>query len=295
MSSKTRKKCKPEFDVDADVDVMGSLEYIYLVQNIMSNSEDGHKICKIGKTTRLHNRFIGYPAGTRLYLIKRVKNCNFVEDEIKRLFGKYFTHELKYGIEYYSGDVDLMIDCIEKIIATSDQEVEDHDTLIRIRSYYKDRVVIAIGKHDMFDDDSDDSDDVEDVEDDEDDVEDDDIEDDSDDDIVNVKKKKSASRFVCQSCDKSFTTNQSLIYHTKNEACKINNYFCKHCEKGFTLENSMYRHAKYNCKIKKEKDEKDKHVRKRLLRSKEKVKMSNEKVKEARKRIRQLEQQLKKE
>lgn len=44
-----------------------------------------------------------------------------------------------------------MIECIEKIIEASDQEIEDKEVRARIRSYYRNKIIMAIGKYDTFD------------------------------------------------------------------------------------------------------------------------------------------------
>lgn len=262
------KTVKDEIDVD---DVTESFEYVYLIQTIMFKNNKGHRICKFGKTSRLHTRFNGYPEGTRIYFIKRVKNCGFVEDEIKRLFKKYFISEPTYGREYFSGEVGKMIECIEKIIEASDQEIEDKEVRARIRSYYRNKIIMAIGKHDTFDDPYFDDESMDEI-----------IEEDAGKNIVDndpllenetldqdstgyveetkvteseiVKKKKNISNTSCDKCNKVFATSKGLTYHKEHNSCKVCNHNCRYCAKKFTSANSMYRHMRDNCQVKKQQD-----------------------------------------
>jgi hypothetical protein len=130
------------------VDYVGeSFEHIYLVQTTKHKNESTDSvICKFGKTSQLHNRFKSYPRGTIVHLVKRVKNCGYVEDQLKLWFPKNFVQERGYGIEYFSGKVSDMIECINKIIMLSNQELEDENIPARIRTYYKGTNEIAIGK-----------------------------------------------------------------------------------------------------------------------------------------------------
>lgn len=269
----SKKDIKDEIYVD---DVIESFEYVYLVQTAIIKNNHGHQIYKFGKTSRLHTRFNRYPKGTQIYLLKRVKNCGFVEDEIKRLFGKYFTQELSHGYEYFSGDVKKMIDCIEKIIKASNQEVEDTDIKTKIRSYYRDRIIMAVGKHDAYEDPCFDAVDDNNI------IKADAIESETEsggggcvNDVENietpviVKKKKNITDFVCDKCGKIFKSNQALKYHTENKSCQKHDYKynCEYCRKGFTTDSSMYRHRKYSCgeKNKITMKEEDKEIFERLL------------------------------
>lgn len=56
------------------------------------------------------------------------------------------------------------------------------------------------------------------------------------------------SDFVCDNCDKTFTTKQSMMYHVRQEVCKKDNgNACKFCGKQYAHKSGVYRHqAKCN-------------------------------------------------
>ena len=67
-----------------------------------------------------------------------------------------------------------------------------------------------------------------------------------------VSKMKSVG-FICEKCNKTFSTNGNLKYHVDKNSCKIMPRIkCKRCDKIFTTNTSMYRHMRNICKIKKE-------------------------------------------
>lgn len=143
VEHKAAKEENPDINVD---DVSEEFEHVYLVRTIFEKNDEGKYIYKYGKTTRLHNRFNSYPVGTIVYLVKRVYNCHYVEGEIKRLFNKYFVHEEKHGYEYFSGNVDKMIECINKIIKKTGQLAPDETIIPRLKVYYRNRISIKIEK-----------------------------------------------------------------------------------------------------------------------------------------------------
>jgi hypothetical protein len=134
---------KKELKIDVD-DIVENFEHIYLLQ-INYPKSPRIAIYKYGKTTRLHNRFNSYPVDSKIYLVRRVKNCHYVENEIERLFKKYFVHEKTCGREYFSGDCKKLIECIEKVIEKTNQHMDDDMIETRLRAYYKGKFKICIG------------------------------------------------------------------------------------------------------------------------------------------------------
>ena len=56
--------------------------------------------------------------------------------------------------------------------------------------------------------------------------------------------------FTCDSCDKHFTTKQSLQYHAKNKVChRIEEYPCKYCDKSYMTQQSLSLHQRKRCSL----------------------------------------------
>lgn len=100
--------------------------------------------------------------------------------------------------------------------------------------------------------------------------------------------------FVCEKCEKQFTTKQSLTYHIDKKACKMINYHCKYCGNGFTLENSMYRHIKHVCKVKKQQDDEKNQIYEKLLKLEEDNKKMQQKFSSETEKLKAEVKQLKK-
>lgn len=287
IKAKSIKTVKDTNDDEIDYECMtDSFEYVYLIQTVLfQNEETGHRICKIGKTVKLHNRFKSYPKNSRVYLIKRVKNCTFVESEIKRVFPTYFTQASEHGIEYFYGDVGKMIKCIEKITKASNQELEDKNIGPRVNNYYNGHIVVALGKHDEYTDPYF--------------VEDKD--DDSVDDSINTlnissndSSKKGKAVHICLKCNKSFTRKETLDNHVAKNACKKYTHFCEFCDKGFTTDTSMYRHVRTACKVKQEGDLAKNKIYEQLLLMKEQMKEITEENAKMKDKYKQLTHEIKK-
>ena len=56
-----------------------------------------------------------------------------------------------------------------------------------------------------------------------------------------------------------------------NDTDDENIFYCPYCSKNFSSKGTMTRHIKYNCKIKKEKDEERENIFKMLLKKDEQI------------------------
>lgn len=85
-----------------------ALQYIYLIQprEFALRNEQTYKI---GKTIQNpNNRLSSYPPESEIRLVADVKNCHLMERRIINKFKQLFTHKTRYGLEYFSGDIDMM-------------------------------------------------------------------------------------------------------------------------------------------------------------------------------------------
>lgn len=63
-----------------------------------------------------------------------------------------------------------------------------------------------------------------------------------------TKAKKIEKIFSCEKCSKSFTSQNGLNYHTRNNVCEtMGKYICQYCDKHLSSSYSLYRHKK-TCK-----------------------------------------------
>jgi hypothetical protein len=71
---------------------------------------------KIGKTTRHPDkRMREYPNGSEVIIILRVSDCSIVEGLLKSKFKELYTQERLYGVEYFSGDINNMVETFTSI------------------------------------------------------------------------------------------------------------------------------------------------------------------------------------
>ena len=77
--------------------------------------------------------------------------------------------------------------------------------------------------------------------------------------------------FICDNCERGFTTKYGLNSHVTHNACKTYTHHCKYCEKGFTTETSMYRHVRLSCAVKKKDDEDKNTIYEKLVELQQKV------------------------
>lgn len=100
-----------------------------------------------------------YPRDSIIYLVRRVSNCHYVEDEMKKSFKRYFTQQGRYSSEYFKGSVTEMAQCIDQLIDKLGQSVEEEGIAEKLNKYYSDRHRINIDNVvDVTEDDSDSSD-----------------------------------------------------------------------------------------------------------------------------------------
>lgn len=94
-----------------------SSEYVYIVRprEFIRLEEETYKI---GKTTQSPNsRLAGYPKGSEVLAFVRVNDCSSIETIIKERFIEIFTQRKEYGVEYFTGDIDRMLEAFMNIIS----------------------------------------------------------------------------------------------------------------------------------------------------------------------------------
>jgi hypothetical protein len=222
-------------------------EYVYLVQ---PSEFKGTKVFKPGKTVSVHSRLGNYGPGTVVFLLYRVTDCEVVETEILERFSNQFT--LEKGQEYYSGDLIQMIEVIDNIVSELDQKLDDDEPDSLLRRYYKNRItycsdpekfIINCEENLIKKEENTESDD---------DVQDGKNSDNDDGFDLLENKTKNKKKFLCDICEKSFSSKQRVDYHMKRQICVDKNIQCDHCFGRFLSNSAMYRHIRENCKVKKE-------------------------------------------
>ena len=131
--------------MEFEFDTSERCNYIYLI-HLEKFEKLNLPIYKFGKTYRLNNRFKEYPRNGVIYYVCRVKDCLYVEDEIKKAFIKYFVHKKEYGYEYFEGQLSKMIKCIDALIDHLDQRVDDNNLVGKMKKYYSKFHRIKIGE-----------------------------------------------------------------------------------------------------------------------------------------------------
>jgi hypothetical protein len=91
------------------------------------------------------------------------------------------------------------------------------------------------------------------------------------------KKIIAVPSFICNTCDRAFSTQQNLNYHINHNACRITNFACKYCKKQFTAYSNMHRHVKTTCKEKKKTDKIKEDILQKLMKDQEKINKEREK------------------
>lgn len=71
--------------------------------------------------------------------------------------------------------------------------------------------------------------------------------------------------YLCDNCNKTFTTKQSLNYHKTKQVCVVKVHKCRYCTNVFASKSTMYRHMRNSCKIKKQTDEEKDGIYKQLI------------------------------
>lgn len=87
------------------------MEHIYLIHEREFITTNKH-IYKIGRSTNISNRMLNYPKGSNILLILHVSNCTLLEKLIKKEFNDKYILRKEYGLEYYEGNKDDMINDI---------------------------------------------------------------------------------------------------------------------------------------------------------------------------------------
>jgi len=99
--------------------------YIYLIREreFIRLNEQTYKFGKTKQEPR--KRFYGYGPGMEQILVRKVINCDSIENKIKKEFRLKFEQKRNYGTEYFNGNKNEMIKVINRII---DQEEKDSIT-----------------------------------------------------------------------------------------------------------------------------------------------------------------------
>ena len=93
--------------------------------------------------------------------------------------------------------------------------------------------------------------------------------------------------FICDNCNKQFTTKQSMNRHIDNNTCKNKDFECKYCNKYYSSASTMYRHIRTTCKIKKNMDNEKSRIYKKLLEVEKNNKVLLEKINKMEKQLKQ--------
>lgn len=97
-------------------------EYIYLVR-LREFANKHEPTYKIGRTTRnVHTRINEYSLDTEVFVMLLVNDCVQIEHDIIKLFDNVFVKRKDLGLEYYSGDVNLMRDIIIALIQIDEKK-----------------------------------------------------------------------------------------------------------------------------------------------------------------------------
>ncbi len=255
------------------------MSYIYLIKT-RESIKLNEPIYKIGRTSQIGlSRLNQYPKGSELLLHIKCPNCNELEKIISNEFKKKFTQHLDYGIEYFEGDCEQMIDIII-VLVKKQQEYYINEANKKNTNNSKIKNTDSINDSgDVKNNDSiNDSGDVENnnnVK---------NINDIKNSNIINTNQNidEELGKYNCLQCLKNFKTSNGLWKHNKKyhthyqqEKSKKNS-ICDNCGKQLADRHSKWRHEKI-CKVK-TLDEKDKMItnmklefEKKMLKLKEEI------------------------
>lgn len=91
--------------------------YCYLIQE-REFIKTGEPIYKIGKTSQGYSKRVSqYPKNSVVVAITKVNDCNISEKNIIKCFNLKFKRRTDIGLEYYEGDIDVMLDEFNKIVS----------------------------------------------------------------------------------------------------------------------------------------------------------------------------------
>lgn len=90
-------------------------EYVYLLQEreFIRLEEPTYKI---GRTKDPDRRHKAYPKDSELLMLCQVPDCQSAEKQIKEAFSENFTQRREYGVEYFNGNVELMMSVMSSIV-----------------------------------------------------------------------------------------------------------------------------------------------------------------------------------
>lgn len=90
-------------------------EYVYLLQEreFIRLEEATYKI---GRTKDPDRRHKAYPKDSELLMLCQVPDCQSAEKQIKEAFSEKFTQRREYGVEYFNGNVELMMSLMSSIV-----------------------------------------------------------------------------------------------------------------------------------------------------------------------------------
>ena len=99
-------------------------EYVYLLRTreFIRLEEN---VFKIGRTTKLKQRFSQYPRSSELIRFWMVKDSVWVEKKIKEILKEKFIQRMEYGFEWFEGDQNLITLAFEEIACKYEHEVSD--------------------------------------------------------------------------------------------------------------------------------------------------------------------------
>lgn len=89
--------------------------YMYLIQE-REFIKSGESVFKIGRTNNIKQRFSQYPKGSDLCFSVSTTNINEVEYDLINIFKGLFTHRQDIGSEYFEGNREFMIECIQEYV-----------------------------------------------------------------------------------------------------------------------------------------------------------------------------------
>jgi hypothetical protein len=121
--------------------------YFYLIC-LRTHINTKNKVFKLGRTLDVYGRFRGYPKGSVLLYLCRVKDAYHVECEMIKIFTNRFTRKLNIGLEYFKGDINELIQCATNVIDHMNQKVDTDDNFRSVRNKYKNYLKFKLDDND---------------------------------------------------------------------------------------------------------------------------------------------------
>jgi hypothetical protein len=104
--------------------VVAMCEYVYLiyVREFMMRNEP---VYKLGKSTQKNVlRASSYPKGSVLLLQVSCRDCTLAEQKLMTIFKANYQQSTEYGLEYFRGNVEDMMDDMYNAVRRLDRQVE---------------------------------------------------------------------------------------------------------------------------------------------------------------------------